>query len=292
MPVYNDKAFLVQALDSLLNQSYSNFELIISDDCSSDGSEEICREYAKKDPRIKFIRQEKNIGISRNMIFLLKQAKGDFFMWAANDDLWHKDFIKHLRNILVNDESKVSAFCSMYFIDEQNNQLTSPPPRATDYSGSSAHVRLKKLVTTFDDCFGYGLFRRNTILNIQFPVWKWPNKTCPYNNIYPTLCFHLSAGDFGLYTDEALWFNRLKESENIHHKIPYDNTFLRGFMAFALRKTNLVYESALNIYRASKSIGLVVKSLPHFIYHWCIVQIYNEFRSRLRRYRAGKVKFI
>ena len=74
MPVFNDLDYLPVALDALLAQSHDNFELIISDDCSTDGSEQVCREYAKKDPRIRYIRQTTNLGISRNLEFLLKEA--------------------------------------------------------------------------------------------------------------------------------------------------------------------------------------------------------------------------
>ena len=70
MPVYNtDEKFLYTALDCLLKQSYSNFELIISDDCSTDSTSRICREYAKKDSRINYIRQEKNMGALPNFNF-------------------------------------------------------------------------------------------------------------------------------------------------------------------------------------------------------------------------------
>ena len=96
MPVYNDAKFISQALNSLLNQSYQNIELIISDDGSTDGSDLICHNYACKDPRIHYIRQPINLGIQKNMEFVLKEAKGEFFMWAGDDDLWEKEFISEL----------------------------------------------------------------------------------------------------------------------------------------------------------------------------------------------------
>lgn len=94
MPAYNGERFIGEAIESLLNQSFSNFTLFISDDASTDGTRAICENYAKKDQRIICYRQEKNIGMFPNFKFVLDRANGDFFMWAAQDDLWEKDFIK------------------------------------------------------------------------------------------------------------------------------------------------------------------------------------------------------
>lgn len=94
MTAYNGQKYISEAIDSLLNQSFSNFTLFISDDASTDKTEEICREYAKKDSRIIYYRQEKNIGMFPNFKFVLDKANAPYFMWASQDDLWEKDFIK------------------------------------------------------------------------------------------------------------------------------------------------------------------------------------------------------
>tara|TARA_B100000953_G_scaffold299311_1_gene298796 strand:+ start:169 stop:1101 length:933 start_codon:yes stop_codon:yes gene_type:complete len=110
MPVYNtDEKFLYTALDCLLKQSYSNFELIISDDCSTDSTSRICREYAKKDSRINYIRQEKNMGALPNFNFVLEQAKSKYFMWAEVDDKWKPDFIEKNVSILESNPKFVGS---------------------------------------------------------------------------------------------------------------------------------------------------------------------------------------
>lgn len=86
MPVYNGEKYIREALDSLLAQTFTDFELIISDNCSNDATENICREYALKDIRVKYIRQAENIGANANFKFLLENASSEFFMWAAHDD--------------------------------------------------------------------------------------------------------------------------------------------------------------------------------------------------------------
>ena len=110
MPVYNtDEKFLHTALDCLLKQSYSNFELIISDDCSTDSTSRICCEYAKKDSRINYIRQEKNMGALPNFNFVLEQAKSKYFMWAEVDDKWKPDFIEKNVSILESNPKFVGS---------------------------------------------------------------------------------------------------------------------------------------------------------------------------------------
>jgi glycosyltransferase involved in cell wall biosynthesis len=94
MPAYNGERFIGRAIESLRQQSYTNWKMLISDDASTDSTRVICEEYAKRDPRIAYYRQEKNIGQFNNFKFLLDRAEGEYFMWAGHDDLWDKDFIK------------------------------------------------------------------------------------------------------------------------------------------------------------------------------------------------------
>lgn len=94
VPVYNGEGSLRQALDSLLAQTFSDFELIISDNASTDGTEVICREYAGRDARVRYLRQVSNIGPAANFKFLLDRAQGEYFMWAACDDIRSADWLK------------------------------------------------------------------------------------------------------------------------------------------------------------------------------------------------------
>ncbi len=93
MPVYNGAKFINEALDSLLVQTFTDFELIISDNASTDETEAICRKYAAKDERIRYVRQVENFGGRANFQFLLDEAVGEYFMWAAADDVWLPEYI-------------------------------------------------------------------------------------------------------------------------------------------------------------------------------------------------------
>ena len=100
MPVYNGERTLRDALDSLLAQSFSDFELVISDNASTDGTESICREYAERNPKIRYVRQPTNMGAGANYKFVLDEARGHYFMWAASDDLRSSDFLEVNVNFL------------------------------------------------------------------------------------------------------------------------------------------------------------------------------------------------
>jgi len=94
MPVYNSSATLSPAIKSILTQSYSNFELIISDNASSDDTADICRYFVSIDNRVKFYQQSHNSGGISNFNYVLSKCTGKFFMWAAGDDLRTSMFLE------------------------------------------------------------------------------------------------------------------------------------------------------------------------------------------------------
>lgn len=94
LPVYNGENYLAEAIESLLGQTYEDFELVISDNASTDATAEICEGYRKRDRRIRYFRQAVNIGLSPNHNFTLECARGELFKWASHDDLHGRDFLK------------------------------------------------------------------------------------------------------------------------------------------------------------------------------------------------------
>lgn len=99
IPVFNGDKFLHKRLDSILSQSFKNFQIIISDNASQDKTQEICEEYARKDSRILYTRQESNMGALKNFQFVLDNAESEFFVWAAVDDIWDENFLS--KNIAI-----------------------------------------------------------------------------------------------------------------------------------------------------------------------------------------------
>jgi glycosyltransferase involved in cell wall biosynthesis len=118
LPVYNGERHLRECLDSLLGQSYDDFELIISDNASTDSTSEICRQYEAMDSRIVYIRQAENIGRVPNHNFLIEKARGSLFKWVAADDLYGRDLLKRCVEALDEHPEVVLAHTRSAIIDE------------------------------------------------------------------------------------------------------------------------------------------------------------------------------
>jgi glycosyltransferase involved in cell wall biosynthesis len=142
MPVYNGAKFVREALDSLLKQTFSDFELVISDNASTNDTETICREYAAKDHRIRYLRQAQNLGAVANFKCVLDEAVGEYFMWAAADDVWDPKWIATLLPISTSDQC--IAFGTLQTIDSNGNPMQHPANRRNfSYTGSRVNRRLK-----------------------------------------------------------------------------------------------------------------------------------------------------
>jgi glycosyltransferase involved in cell wall biosynthesis len=157
LPVYNGERYLAESLEALLGQTYEDFELIISDNASTDGTPDICRRYEKQDARVRYLRQERNIGAARNHDFLLKQARGELFKWAASDDLYARDLIGRCVDVLDEQPDVVLAHCYTAAIDEAG-KVTQSLKYPLNTSSASAPERFRTMLfgTGEND---YGLLR-------------------------------------------------------------------------------------------------------------------------------------
>jgi len=140
MPVYNGEKFITEALESILAQSFQDFELIISDNASTDRTQEICLEYVQKDSRISYHRNEKNLGAAPNYNLLFHMAKGEYFKWAACDDKMAPDFLSKCVDVLDQNPDTILCAPNTRWIDEHGNYL-----RDFDYKKADADFKdLKK----------------------------------------------------------------------------------------------------------------------------------------------------
>jgi len=109
MPVFNGEEYIQEALDSILKQTFSNFEIIISDNASTDRTQEICLKYASKDNRIRYYRNKKNLGGPTNYNLVFKLSSGEYFKWAAYDDLLAPEFLRKCVSVLDKEPSLVGC---------------------------------------------------------------------------------------------------------------------------------------------------------------------------------------
>ncbi len=123
LPVFNGEAYLAEALDSLLGQSFTDFEVIISDNGSTDRTEEICRQYAARDPRITYLRHPKNRGVSWNYDTAFEHARGEYFQWLAYDDMLAPDFLEKCVDALDRNPDAVLCQSLIDVIDEKGKTI-------------------------------------------------------------------------------------------------------------------------------------------------------------------------
>jgi glycosyltransferase involved in cell wall biosynthesis len=110
LPVFNGERYLCEALDALLGQTFVDFELIVSDNASTDGTSSICDAYQKRDSRIRYFRQTRNIGLAPNHNFVIDQAKGELFKFAHHDDLYAVDLLQRCIDTLDSHPAAVLAY--------------------------------------------------------------------------------------------------------------------------------------------------------------------------------------
>jgi glycosyltransferase involved in cell wall biosynthesis len=128
MPVYNGERFLREAIDSILGQTYEDFELVVSDNASTDGTEEICRDYARRDPRVVYLRSEVNRGAAWNHNRLIEVARGSLFKWVGADDIYRPEFLSRCVAALDADPDAVLAYPRTIVIDEAGTPVSEYAP--------------------------------------------------------------------------------------------------------------------------------------------------------------------
>jgi glycosyltransferase involved in cell wall biosynthesis len=289
IPVFNDEKYVSEAIADILSQTYSNLEIIISDNCSTDRTEGICREYASKDERIRYVRQESNIGQHGNFKYLLDHANGQYFMWAASDDRCNPEFIESLVESMEGDPNSAVAFCTYSEIDEDGRLLSGE--YRFNFSGASSLVRIAKFHLESSgrrDAFFYGLFRRNIAANMQFTKWWWINKSIPMNLAYPPMSFMLAAGNYILSDSvKPLWFNRVHSKSKPRHSAEHSSLpFILIYLAFYLRKINQLIETEKAVINGSGSLLVGILIFPVITFRClydCLLQTINGFISIIRR---------
>jgi glycosyltransferase involved in cell wall biosynthesis len=175
LPVYNGEKYLQSAVNSILQQDYTDFELVISDNASSDATEAICRDYAAKDPRVRYSRNPCNIGLAPNHNRVFHLSRGEFFKWVAHDDEYPRQMIKRYVEAFAAAPPSVSMVYSVCeCIDEFGNPLGTKSDHV-DKNDAQPARRLAHLLwhASIYNCT-YGLIRsamlRKTRLYGSFPM--------------------------------------------------------------------------------------------------------------------------
>jgi glycosyltransferase involved in cell wall biosynthesis len=164
LPVYNGENYLRPALDSILQQDYTDFELIISDNASQDTTEQICREYAAKDPRIRYYRNEKNIGASGNFNRLVELARGEFFKWATHDDVHLPGFVRRCVEVIEHSPATVALVTPRAEVIDEHGSILNMDVESLDARHLQPHQRVEYVIRNVRWATAlFGLIRTNVL---------------------------------------------------------------------------------------------------------------------------------
>ena len=164
MPVFNGEKYIEEAIESILSQTFDDFEFIICDNASTDRTKQICKNFQSKDKRIEYYRNENNIGAAANFNKCFKLSKGKYFKWAAHDDVIAPDYLKECIKVLENDISVVLCHTDAEFIDSKGQFLCSYKPRLKNISSFKKWVRFRDLISLDHYCIDiFGVIRSEVL---------------------------------------------------------------------------------------------------------------------------------
>jgi len=164
LPVYNGADYLEQSLESLLGQSFGDFEAIISDNASTDGTESICRDFAAGDSRIRYVRQRQNMGAAWNFNSVVKMASAPYFKWVSHDDVMLPRFLEVCMDAFSNAaDDVVLCYPKSFLIDEKGDIIRSFDDRL-DLRQPLPHQRLREFLDTYEmGNLVFGVFRTDML---------------------------------------------------------------------------------------------------------------------------------
>ena len=172
LPVYNGEDYLEDAIKSILEQSFSDFELIIGDNFSNDDTERICTKYVDLDCRVKYFRHSKNYGINFNFKYVLDKSIGKYFMWSAFDDLPENNLLSHLVSVLEQSNEIILVTSDIQNIDYKGDSINIQKleniriEKAVRYKLLNTIYFFRNPTSSINHAF-YGLYRRDLMKNTE-----------------------------------------------------------------------------------------------------------------------------
>jgi len=165
LPVYNGEKFIAGAIRSILSQDYCDFELIITDNASSDKTPEICREFAALDSRIRYFRNDRNLGAGPNYNLGFHLSTGEYFKWCSSDDLLTPNFIGACLRVLETNPQVALAYGTTQSIDQNGNEIPLVGSTMPDTRDEDPARRFRNIINRVGTCYEiFGMFRRRQLL--------------------------------------------------------------------------------------------------------------------------------
>lgn len=289
LPVYNGERFVCEAIESVLAQTFTDFELVISDNGSTDATPDIAAEFAARDPRIRHLRHDVTRGARWNFNRVVEECRGEFFVWLASDDAWEREFLERCLAELDADPGVVLAFSHVTYVDEHSEVIGE---RNLSMRADSERVgeRLWDLLMAWHDCLPiFGVVRADVLR--RTPLLP------PYASGDHLLIAQLGLiGRFAI-VDAKLFRSRLHPGQSIqsfnvwvdHHA--YTEWFEAtepGRLRFP--QWRLLGDLATSVWRAPTGIVERIRCVPAVV-RWCIryrILFVKDLTVAARRWRQRR----
>jgi hypothetical protein len=209
MPVYNGERFIGEAIESILSQTFSDFELIITDNCSTDSTEAIARNFAARDSRVLYFRNERNIGAANNYNLGFELARGQYLKWCACDDLISPNHLSVLVAALDSDPVPGLAYGQTICIDADSRTIPMVGEEMPEVTDPNPLQRFGKAIMSFGTCFQiFGLFRMELLRRTTLHR--------PYYSSDEALLAEAALLSQFKRVPEAIFYNREHNHRSIH----------------------------------------------------------------------------
>jgi glycosyltransferase involved in cell wall biosynthesis len=209
MPVYNGANYVRVAIASCLDQDFADLELIITDNASTDETEEICREFAAKDSRVRYVRNPDNLGAAPNYNLGFGMARGRYFKWCAHDDFISRDYLSATVAALEAAPAATLAFTRTQCVDEAGAPLDLVGTESAAIGDSDPHERFARALRQMGTCYAiFGLFRTDALRKSSLHR--------PYYGSDRALLAELALLGPFVRTEKGLFFNREHQTRSVH----------------------------------------------------------------------------
>jgi glycosyltransferase involved in cell wall biosynthesis len=248
VPVYNGQAHLEEALDSIAAQTWTDYEVVISDNASADRTQAICEERARRDSRIRYFRNAENIGADRNYDRTFELSSGKYFMTLAHDDRLHPDYLASIVPVMENDPEVVFCHSRAYRIDKTGAMLGTTEPQQFSQS-AKLHERFGAAIAARPSTVCLGVVRSSVLRQVP-PLCGYPNSDA------------YRQADLGLRgklveIPQILFYKRdyLRSVGNtpIHRRLQWSNPSMAGAIVFPGWRRPKEY--ALSVLRTPMSLS-------------------------------------
>jgi glycosyltransferase involved in cell wall biosynthesis len=205
MPVFNGERYIEQAIESIVSQTFADFELIISDNASTDDTEQICKRYSAGDPRIRYYRNDCNRGAAWNHNRVVELANGEYFKWQCHDDYCDRTLLEKCLAILHHDPAVVLCYPQFVRVDAQGKVLGVKGSRVL--GDAEPRARFRSIIYRRDSCEEIYGVTRTAVIRMTALIG-------PYSNSDDTFLAELILHGRFREVPEALFFYRIHSGQS------------------------------------------------------------------------------